>query len=173
MSAPSKYVTYSMASASQQQQSHPTTASAAEALLSSPLVHQPPPQKQQPVAYAKQQHDAQCIPSFILGEHGLVTSSLSSHFTNLGHTSRGTTKAPSQQNQQHPIQQTELQAQPQQTQYPVLQDDTSSNHSGHEMPDLINSHASSLLSSTCSDGNSIGIGIPETKEVDPDDGPSK
>eukprot|EP00957_Ditylum_brightwellii_P115994 8848951-Ditylum_brightwellii.AAC.1 len=41
------------------------------------------------------------------------------------------------------------------------------------MPDLINKHASSLSSSTCSDGNTIGIGIPETKEVDPDDGLSK
>eukprot|EP00957_Ditylum_brightwellii_P072768 5530686-Ditylum_brightwellii.AAC.1 len=41
------------------------------------------------------------------------------------------------------------------------------------MPDLNNRHASSLLSSTCSDENSIGIGISETKEVDPDDGPNK
>eukprot|EP00957_Ditylum_brightwellii_P043257 3278179-Ditylum_brightwellii.AAC.1 len=41
------------------------------------------------------------------------------------------------------------------------------------MPDLINRHASSSLSSTCSDENSVGIGKPETKEVDPDDGPNK
>eukprot|EP00957_Ditylum_brightwellii_P110656 8439185-Ditylum_brightwellii.AAC.1 len=41
------------------------------------------------------------------------------------------------------------------------------------MPDLINKHASSSSSSICSDENSIVIGIPETKEVDPDDGPNK
>eukprot|EP00957_Ditylum_brightwellii_P193436 14729302-Ditylum_brightwellii.AAC.1 len=41
------------------------------------------------------------------------------------------------------------------------------------MPDLINRHALPSLLSTCSDENSIGIGKPATKEVDPEDGPNK
>eukprot|EP00957_Ditylum_brightwellii_P079302 6029905-Ditylum_brightwellii.AAC.1 len=41
------------------------------------------------------------------------------------------------------------------------------------MPNLINRHALSSSSSTCSDESSIGIGQLETKEVDPEDGPNK
>jgi len=164
--APSQYVTYSMASESQQQQSQPTITSTAETLLPSLPAQQPLPQRETPAAYANQQHDAQCTPSVILAEHGSITSSLSSHFTNLGHASKNTTKAPSQQQS---IRHTDFQ----QTHYPGTQDDTSSNHSGDEMPDLINRHASLSSSSTRSDDNSIGIGQPETKEIDPEDGPNE